>query len=111
MKIYNQDVSILGKLTINPLNEAGKVLTLNATNEVTYRTAEELATDGADKTYIHLQGVSSATWSISHSLAKKVSVMVVDSAKRVVVGQVDYVDDNNITITFNGAFSGEAYLN
>jgi hypothetical protein len=38
-------------------------------------------------------------------------VTVKDSAGSTVIGEVEYVDLNNITITFSGAFSGEAYLN
>lgn len=111
-KIFNQDVSVLGKLSINPSNEVTtKVLTMNVTNEVTYRTLTELASDGADKTYTHSQGAASTTWNIAHGLNKNVSVMVVDSSNRVIIGQVDYVDANNITVSFNAAFSGAAYIN
>jgi hypothetical protein len=110
-KILNQDVSILGSLSVNPDNATGKVLTLDVTNKVAFRTIEELAADGADKHYTHLQGAANSVWTIAHNLGKKVSAIVVDSAKRVVVGQIDYIDDNNLTITFNGSFSGEAYLN
>ena len=66
---------------------------------------------GSDKNYTHDQGTPSQTWTIQHNLNKYVSVTAVDSAKSVVVGMIDYVDLNNITITFNAAFSGEAYLN
>ena len=67
--------------------------------------------DVEDKHFVHDQGVPSATWSISHGLNKYASVVAVDSANSVVVGQIDYIDLNNITITFNASFSGEAYLN
>lgn len=66
---------------------------------------------GGDKNYVHLQPVPSDTWAVSHNLGKKPSVMVVDSADDVVYGDINYVDDNNVIITFNGAFSGKAYFN
>lgn len=64
-----------------------------------------------DKNYIHTQALSSATWEITHSLNKFPSVSVIDSDNKLVVGDVEYIDTNNVTITFSGAFSGKAYLN
>lgn len=66
---------------------------------------------GGDKNYIHSQSVPSDTWTVSHNLGKKPAVMVVDSADEVVYGNITYNDINNVTITFNGAFSGKAYFN
>lgn len=64
-----------------------------------------------DKSFAYTQGVASATWAITHNLNKKPSVTVVDSAENVVVGDIEYNDNNSVTITFSGAFSGKAYLN
>mgnify|MGYP006103932779 FL=1 len=64
-----------------------------------------------DKNYLHDQGVVSAVWTISHGLGKYPSVSVVDTANQIVFGEIEYVDTNNIIITFNAAFSGSAYLN
>ena len=64
-----------------------------------------------DKNYIHTQGVASITWVVTHNLNKRPSVMVVDSADTVVIGQVQYNSDNQITLTFSGSFSGKAYFN
>ena len=65
----------------------------------------------ADKTYIHDQIVSSSTWSINHNLGKMPTVTVVDTADSVFVGDVEYIDMNNLVITFAFPFSGKAYLN
>lgn len=65
----------------------------------------------SDKTYIHHQLTPSMTWSINHGLSKFPSVSVVDSARTLVVGEINYVDNNNITVTFGASFSGNAYLN
>jgi hypothetical protein len=64
-----------------------------------------------DVNYVHDQGVASATWSVSHNLGKLPSVTVVDTAGSVVVGDISYTDNNNLTVTFNASFSGEAYIN
>jgi hypothetical protein len=62
-------------------------------------------------TYIHTQSTSAIIWNIEHNLGKFPSVTVVDSGDSVVEGEIDYVDNNNVTLTFSGAFSGKAYLN
>jgi hypothetical protein len=70
-----------------------------------------LSNAGGDKTYEHVQSASSATWSVTHGLGKKPSVTVVDSAGTKVIGEVEYVDDNNVTLKFKSTFSGKAYFN
>lgn len=65
----------------------------------------------SDKHFVFTQGTPSISWSINHDLDKYPSVGVVDSAGTKVYGQVDYVDKNNLTITFVNQFSGKAYLN
>ncbi len=70
-----------------------------------------LSNAGGDKFYEHVQSASSATWSVTHNLGKKPSVTVVDSAGTKVIGEVEYVDDNNVTLKFKSTFSGKAYFN
>lgn len=64
----------------------------------------------SNNNYTHNQVAASATWNVAHNLNKKPSVSVVDSIDRITYGDVDYVDNNNVTITFNASFSGKAYL-
>ncbi len=61
---------------------------------------------------IYDQVTPSAVWSITHNLGRPPSVTVTDSGGSVVEGDVDYGLDpfNSLTITFSGAFSGQAYL-
>ncbi len=66
---------------------------------------------GLSDSYIFEQGIPAAVWSINHGLDSRPSVTVVDSAGSVVMGTIEYIDNFNLTITFNAAFSGEAYLN
>tara|TARA_B100000809_G_C15054826_1_gene500279 strand:- start:495 stop:1190 length:696 start_codon:yes stop_codon:yes gene_type:complete len=74
-------------------------------------TGLEWVTHAEDKHFTFDQGMPSAVWSIPHMLGKYVSVVAIDSAGSVVVGQIDYIDLNNITITFNASFSGSAFIN
>lgn len=64
-----------------------------------------------DKSYTYNQLTPSATWNITHNLAKHPSVSVVDSSGNIVFGEVEYIDINNVTVTFSAPFSGIAYLN
>lgn len=64
-----------------------------------------------DKTYIYSQSSALATWEINHNLAKYPAVSIVDSGGNVVIGDIKYIDQNNLTISFMSAFSGKAYLN
>jgi len=51
------------------------------------------------------------TVSVPHNLQKYPAVTVVSSAKQVVVGDIQYIDMNNLTITFSAPFSGTVYCN
>lgn len=64
-----------------------------------------------DKNYIHTQSSASSTWTVTHNLNKFPSVTVVDSANNVVMGAVEMINLNSITITFTASFSGKAYIN
>jgi hypothetical protein len=64
-----------------------------------------------DKHYEHVQSTTSDTWPIAHLMGKKPSVSVVDSANSQVVGEVEYIDSDNLTIRFKYPFKGKAFLN
>jgi hypothetical protein len=57
-----------------------------------------------------VQGTASATWLITHTLGGKPQVTIVDSADTHVFGEVQYIDNTQISVTFSAAFSGKAYL-
>lgn len=65
----------------------------------------------SDKTYIHRQDENSDLWEVEHNLNKYPSVTVVDSGENVVYASVEYIDENNLRISFNGNNSGKAYIN
>lgn len=60
--------------------------------------------------HVHTQGTAAATWTITHGLGGYPSVMVVDSAKTVVYGEVTYTSTTQVVVNFSSAFSGYAYL-
>lgn len=61
--------------------------------------------------YTHSQNTPAAVWSVTHNLAKRPSVTIVDSGENVVIGEVTYTNDNSVVLTFTAAFSGKAYFN
>ena len=64
-----------------------------------------------DANFVYVQASPSASWVINHNLNKYCSVTVVDSADNIVFGEVLYNSLNQVTLTFSGAFSGEAFFN
>jgi hypothetical protein len=66
---------------------------------------------GSSQTYIHTQGEAASVWLIVHNMNKRPSVTVVDTADTVVEGEVQYIDNDRVLVTFKGAFKGKAYLN
>jgi hypothetical protein len=86
--------------------DAGKTLQVNATS-----TGIEFKSAAGDLNYNHTQAASSSLWVIPHSLGKYPSVTVIDSGGSLVFGDVQYIDINNISITFTASFSGSAFIN
>ena len=77
---------------------------------------QTLAKDGAagggsDLSYTHAQPLASATWNVTHSLGKYPSVTILNTSKDEVIGDVNHIDTNNLTITFVSALGGNAYMN
>ena len=66
---------------------------------------------GGDKHFRFEQISPSAVWNITHGLDKFPSVSVVDSAATEVTGKVEYPNNNEVVVTFNAAFTGQAFLN
>ena len=60
--------------------------------------------------YAHMQGAASSSWAITHNLGFKPNVTVIDSAGNIVEGEIAYTNSNSLTVSFQSAFSGNAYL-
>ena len=68
-------------------------------------------TEWSNRTFTFNQTVSTNIWSITHNIGAFPAVTVIDSVGNFVVGDVSYVDDRSVTLTFKTAFKGKAYLN
>ena len=73
---------------------------------------EDYQTEWITTHFTYEQGIASDTWVINHNLGKKPAIEIVDSADTIITGyKAQYSDLNTVTISFNGAFTGKAYLN
>jgi len=71
----------------------------------------DIVITGGDKTFVFTQGLVSAIWTIFHDMDKFPSVDVQDNGGTWQIGQVDHIDNKNLTITYSSGFAGKAYLN
>lgn len=87
-------------------DELGAVATSNDYNDL-----DNLPTIVNDKNYVHNQGTAASTWTVNHNLNKYPSATMVLSNGQKGYGDITYIDENNLTITFASAESGKAYIN
>ena len=90
-------------------------ITVTADNEnrtiiLTYRDTLSIQ-DTYKFSHIHNQTVSSSTWNITHNLNKYPSVSIVDSSNEEVIGEVEHINSNSLTVKFSAPFSGKAFVN
>ncbi|MHC1707444.1 MAG: hypothetical protein AB9842_07970 [Bacteroidales bacterium] len=72
---------------------------------------EDFLNSGSDKYFRFTQHLPAISWTIEHNLNKRPSVTVTDTAGTVVIGSIEYLNNNSLVITFSAAFSGYAELN
>lgn len=71
----------------------------------------QISTGDNDKHYTHTQNVAASTWTVKHNLDKYPSATMVLSTGQKGYGDITYIDENTLTITFASAESGKAYIN
>jgi hypothetical protein len=95
-------IPVNGQVVVQVTPPAGPVVTLN---EITVGGINQPAV-----AYHHTQGTASAVWNITHYLGWYPNVTVQDSGGSIVEGEISYTSSNALTVTFSGAFRGDAYL-
>jgi hypothetical protein len=86
-------------------------ITFTPTSEITSTTVQGAIEEVRAKSkYVHTQASAATTWSITHNLKFYPNVSIVDSALSHVIGEVTYIDENSLTVSFTSAFSGKAFL-
>ena len=78
---------------------------------ITYLAGDLVSTDAVlCNCFIFEQATPASDWNIFHKLGRFPQVSVVDSSGRVVIGEVQYIDEQNVRVSFSGEFTGKAYL-
>lgn len=65
----------------------------------------------SDKNYVMQQTTLATTWSVPHNLNKKCSVQVVNDSLMQIEGEVRWVNNNEVEITFAKPSKGWVYCN
>lgn len=105
-----------------PITEVPEVSSVDTSNDNVFINQEDsikqvpisaiISQSGSgDKHFVYVQGTPRNTWTITHGLDKYPSVTVVTSTGDEVIGDIDYVDTDTVTLSFWSAFSGKAYFN
>ncbi len=97
-----------GSLQATNVDAYGRV---TGTRAVTTDDLPATAVHAYDRNLVFVQGTPLASWSIAHNLGKYPSVTVVNSAGDEVVADVNFVDANNLVLTFATSFAGKAFIN
>ena len=71
----------------------------------------ELKDKDGDKYYKVEVNIPSTIWEINHNLNKYPAVTVINNDNQIVIGDVIYTDENNLTITFSAEFTGKVICN
>ena len=113
--INNDQKQLVGQMgvvnaTSSNYNDLSNKPSINGVILVGNKTGAELGIVN-DKNFVYVQATSSDIWEITHNLNKYPAVTVVDSGGSVVIGEIVYIDKNNVRITFTSGFSGKAYFN
>lgn len=99
-------------------NQAGQVVdwvvnddgTEPVSDTTTHAKLEAILEKLSPQRYIHVQSQPNTVWNVTHNLGLLPQVTILNSAGQVVMGQVDYLDNFNVRLTFSAAFSGLAIL-
>ena len=107
--IDSYTVSTPGFYTLNLINIGGNG---NVSDLIYYDFAVFTPSSSVgDKNFVYPQDQAANPWVIQHNLNKFPSCTMVLSTGQQGFGDVTFIDENNLTITFAGAESGKAYIN
>ena len=98
-----------GGVTLQQLSDAISASSLASTDELSEGLTNLYFTTSR-VSYIHTQNVVSDSWEIVHNLGFYPNLTVQDSAGTIYEGEVSFTNSNSLTVTFQAAFSGIAYL-
>lgn len=65
----------------------------------------------SDKNYVYEQTIASDIWTVEHNLGKFPAVEIIDSVGVIMIGIVEYIDNNNLSISFDYELTGKVICN
>ena len=77
---------------------------------VSYDATTDKLVFSVQEQYRHVQSIPAAVWIISHGMNKRPYVAIVDSSGTQYEGEVEYINENLLTVSFAVSFAGTAYL-
>ena len=99
------------KQYVDSMVGSASTLEFTPTNEISSTTVQGAIEEVRAKSkYVHNQATAATVWNIQHNLKFFPNVTIVDSGENYVIGDVQYVDFNNVIVTFAHLFGGKAYL-
>lgn len=99
------------KQYVDTLVASSQGISFTPTDEIESITVQDAIEEVRAKSkHVHTQSSASTTWNITHNLKFYPNVTIVDSGENYVVGDVQYIDWNNVVLTFTHSFAGKAYL-
>jgi len=94
-------------LELSYIGGNGGVINQEYYNFATFTTSSGVG----DKNFVFTQAAAANPWTVQHDLNKFPSCTMVLNSGQQGYGDVTFIDENNLTITFAGATSGKAYIN
>jgi hypothetical protein len=81
------------------------------TSEITSTNVQDAIEEVRSRSrFVYNQPSASDTWNITHNMRFFPNVSIVDTAQSKVIGEVTYISENALTVTFSHSFAGKAYL-
>ena len=109
-KVVQQPVTVrLDSPYVHPAVHPATMIVQDTTHQ--FITTAEREKLNAARHYVHDQQTASAEWSIPHPLNKHPAVSIVDSSGRLVIGNIQYMSNSLVIVSFRAKFAGRAYLN
>ena len=102
--------NVPNQVNINEDTPNQVIINQDSPNQVLVRGGGIGGSSANTRRHVHTQASASTDWVITHTLGGKPSVTIVDSADTLVIGEVKYDSNTQVTVSFTSAFSGFAYL-
>lgn len=99
-----------GDATVAGGGQGGLSVTLDANGRIPPSLLYPAAAGQVARSYEHVQSAPAAVWTIPHNLGGYPPPVVIDDSGSAIDGEVRYVDENTMTVTFGRPKTGRAHV-